>query len=203
MSLQTEMMEIGKERLTQMKVFLEDLQVQMALGKAEAREAFDRERKNVSEYVRDLKTQAKKTEANGKDSRQVLKEKIAAFKTQITKDEPASIRSYDQWKKATLKAVYELELAIKEGYSSIGFYMQTKLDTFKPKLDAFRIELALGDFEKFKDLEVLMDGLNSRLEEMELKLGKEEKASEKIDIFAEEMNQSFDHMKKAFGELFS
>jgi hypothetical protein len=186
-----------------MKVFLEDLQVQMVLGKAEAKEAFDRERKNVSEYVKELQSQAKKTENNGKDYRLALKDKMAAFKTLILKEEPASQRSYDQWKKATLQAVYELELAIKQAYPNIGFYMQSKLDAFKIKLDAFRIDLALGDFAGFKDLQAHMDVLNDRLEEMELKLNKEEKASEKIDIFAEEMNQSFDHMKKAFGELFS
>jgi hypothetical protein len=203
MSLQTEMMEIGKERLTQMKVFLEDLQVQMALGKAEARDTFDRERKNVTEYVREMKTQAKKTEKNGKDHRQILKDKLTIFNNQIIKDAPGSKRSYDQWKKNTLQAIYELEFAIKEGYSTVGYSMQTKLDIFKPKLDAYRIQLALGNFEAFEELVKPMADLLSRLDEMDEKLNKEEKASEKIDTFAEEMNQSFDHMKKAFGELFS
>lgn len=197
------MMEIGKERLTQMKVFLEDLQVQMALGKAEARDAFERERKNVNEYVNDLKTEAKKTEKNGKDYRQILKDKLFVFNTQISKEAPATKRSYDQWKKNTLQSVYELELAMKEGYGTGGYSLQAKLDAFKPKLDAFRIQLALGDFEALEELQKSMEDLISRLDEMAEKLNKQEKASEKIDTFAEEMNHSFDHMKKAFGELFS
>lgn len=197
------MMEIGKERLTQMKVFLEDLQVQMALGKAEARDAFERERKNVTEYIKELKTEADKTEKNGKDQRFILKDKLLAFDEQLGKEEPASKRSYDQWKKNTLQAIYELELAMKEGYGKLGFTMQTKLDTFKPKLDAFRIQLALGDFEDVEALQQPKEELMQRLSEMDEKMNKEEKASVKIDTFAEELNQSFDHMKKAFGELFS
>ena len=39
MTLQEELMDIGKERLTQMKVLLDELQVQMSLGKSEAKAA--------------------------------------------------------------------------------------------------------------------------------------------------------------------
>lgn len=201
MTLQSDLMEMGKEKLTQMKVFLDELEVQLALGKSEAKEAFERERKNFQQYINDQKEQLKKVGKEAESKRKQLTEKFEELEQHLKKEPAASKHKFDLEKKSTLKVIYELEFLIKETYGEVGTLMQGKLDSFKARLDAYRIQLALGEFEDVAELEnkkaVLLDAVSKIAE----KLRKEENASQKIDHFANEINESIVHLKKAFTEL--
>lgn len=203
MTLQDELLEVGKEKLTQMKVFLEELEVQMALGKSEAKETFERERKNFMQYISDQKEQFKSTGKVTEDHRKNLSAKFEALEFELDKEQVSSQKKFDMMKKETLHAIYELELAIKEAYGDVGMKMQAKLDSFKGKLDAYRIKLALGEYEDVAEMENKKEELRNVVDEILGKLKKEESASEKIDHFADEINVSVEHLKKAFSELFS
>ena len=62
MALQQDFLELGKGKLTQAKAFLEELEVQITLGKAEARDAFESERKTLTKYLNKQKVQLKNAE---------------------------------------------------------------------------------------------------------------------------------------------
>ncbi len=203
MALQDELFEMGKERLTQLKVFLEELEVQMALGKSEAKEAFEKERKNFMQYITDRKEQFKKTGEEAENLRKEMYAKLEELAAVLAQDAPSSQRKFDAMKKAALKVVFESEKAIKDGYAEFGLKMQLKLDDFKNKLDGYRIKLALGEFEELADMQAEKEALQKALEEILDKLKKEESATEKIGNFADEINTSVEHLKKAFNELFS
>ncbi len=203
MTLQTDLIEMGKEKLTQMKVFLDELEVQMALGKSEARETFERERKNFQQYISDQKEQFKKVGKESENNRKNLSEKFETLESFLNKEVASSKKKFDLEKKGTLKAIYELEFTMKESYGEVGVLMQGKLDSFKAKLDAYRIQLALGEYEDAAELENKKESLRTAVSKITEKLRKEENASEKIDHFADEINESVEHLKKAFTELFS
>jgi hypothetical protein len=187
MTLQDELMDIGKERLTQMKVLLDELQVQMALGKAEAKDIFERERKNFMQFVSDEK----------------MMEKFNALDVRFAKASAENMRQFDVQKRETLHAIYELELAMKEAYGDVGMALQAKLDAFRAELDDYRIKLALGELETASELEMLKSELVEAIESIRKRLEKEVGAGEKIDSFSNEISTSFDHMKKAFSKLLS
>lgn len=203
MALQTDLIEMGKEKLTQMKVFLDELEVQMALGKSEAKDAFDRERKNFQQYISDQKEQIKQVGKEAENHRKTLAEKFENLENLLKKEIATSKTKFDLDKKSTLKAIYELEFTIKKAYGEVGTAMQNKIDSFKGKLDAYRIQLALGEYEDIAELESKKEALRNSVAKITDKLRKEENASEKIDHFADEINESVDHLKKAFSELFS
>jgi polyhydroxyalkanoate synthesis regulator phasin len=186
-----------------MKVFLDDLEVQLALGKSEAKEAFDRERKTFQQYINDQKHQMKQVVKDAESHRYHLTEKFEALESQLAKEPATSKKKFDLEKKHTLKAIYELEFGIKETYGDVGTGMQTKLDGFKSKLDTYRISLALGEYEDAAEMESKKEALRNAVSKITDKLRKEVKASAKIDHFAGEINESVDHMKKAFSDLFS
>ena len=194
---------MGKEKLTQMKVFLDELEVQMALGKSEAKDAFDRERKNFQQYISDQKEQIKQVGKEAENHRKTLAEKFENLENLLKKEIATSKTKFDLDKKSTLKAIYELEFTIKKAYGEVGTAMQNKIDSFKGKLDAYRIQLALGEYEDIAELESKKEALRNSVAKITDKLRKEENASEKIDHFADEINESVDHLKKAFSELFS
>lgn len=203
MTLQEELMDIGKERLTQMKVLLDELQVQMALGKAEAKDIFDRERKNFLNYITEEKNVLRKSGETASTHRKVLMEKIDALDARLGKTLAENKRQYDVQKRETLHAIYELELAMKEAYGDVGMALQVKLDAFRALLDNFRIKLALGDFEVQEELEKLKPEMVNAIADIRERLKKETGAGEKIDNFSNEISTSFDHMKKAFTNLLS
>lgn len=186
-----------------MKVFLEDLEVQLALGKAEAKDAYERERKNFLEYVKEQKSAVKRAGKTAEEHRLTLADKFDHLENMLAKEVPASKRQFDRQKKDTLFAIYELEFAMKEAYGDVGLSLQNKLDRFKALLDAYRIQLALGDFENTSELESKKEALSKAVAEMQEKLHKEVSAGEKIDQFTDEMTVAFEHMKKGFSELFS
>ncbi len=196
-------MDIGKERLTQMKVLLDELQVQMALGKAEAKDIFERERKNFMQFVSDEKKVLRRSGEAASKHRQTLMEKFNALDVRFAKASAENKRQFDVQKRETLHAIYELELAMKEAYGDVGMALQAKLDAFRANLDTYRIKLALGELETASELEMLKSELVEAIESIRKRLEKEVGAGEKIDSFTNEISTSFDHMKKAFSNLLS
>lgn len=194
---------MGKEKLTQMKVFLDELEVQMSLGKSEAKDAFERERKNFQKFISDQKEQFKEAGKETENHRKTMVEKFEKLESFLEKEPALSKKKFDADKKATLKAIYELEFIIKEAYGEVGKTMQSRIDNFKGKLDTYRVQLALGEYEDAAELESKKESLRKAVGNITEKLRKEENASEKIEHFAEEVNESVEHLKKAFSELFS
>lgn len=186
-----------------MKVFLEELEVQVALGKSEAKEAFERERKSFMQYIAERKEQLKKSGSEMENRRMVLFDKLEALEKELNRAPANAKKEFEAMKKETLRAVYELEAVVKDYYDEFGLQIQTKLDSFKDKLDSYRVQLALGEFEDLEKLESRREALRQALEDFLARLRKEENASQKIEQFANEINTSVEHLKKAFSELFS
>jgi hypothetical protein len=203
MTLQDELLDIGKERLTQMKVLLDEMQVQMALGKSEAKDIFERERKNFMSFVSEEKNMLRRTGEAAAKHRQTLMDKFDALDARLAKATAENKRQYDVQKRETLHAIYSLELAMKEAYGDVGMALQAKLSAFRSKLDDYRIKLALGEFEDEATLELLKPELVAAVADIRERLKKETGASEKIDSFTNELSTSFDHMKQAFANLLS
>ena len=57
MNLTEEMIAVGKEKATRIKAFLEELELQMALGKADAKDAIEKEKKNFQQFLQKYKSQ--------------------------------------------------------------------------------------------------------------------------------------------------
>jgi hypothetical protein len=203
MSLQDNIITTGKEKATQIKAFLEEMQVQMALGKAEAKEAFEREQKNFQKFLNQQKVEMKKLKEMNEENLTELSQKFNALEALIEKDLPHSKRKFDAMKKETLQAIYELEYEIKKTFGNVNAEMQNRLDDFKVKLDGYRIQLALSNFDDEALLETRKEELQKAIDEIQAKMNEESEAKGKVENFVEEISESFDHMKKAFSELFS
>lgn len=203
MTLQTELVEMGKARLTQLKVLLDELQLQLTLGKSEAREAFERESKNFRQFIRDYKEQFKRENEELAAHRTQLSEKLEALEKLLTRELASSKKKFDQDKKEVLHAIHELESVLEDTYGEVSQLLQNKLDSFKGRLDAYRVQLALGEYEIAEELASKKSALRNAVNEVVGKLKKEESTGEKIDHFSEEVNKSVDHLRKAFSDLFA
>ncbi|MCR9286877.1 hypothetical protein OAF63_00135 [Saprospiraceae bacterium] len=203
MSFQDNIITTGKEKTQQMKAFLEEMQVQMALGKAEAKDAFEREQKNFKKFINHQMTEMKKLEKVSEEHVSELSQKFNNLEALITQEIPHSKRKFDTMKKNTLQAIYELEFQIKTTFGDVDVDLQKRLDEFKVKLDGYRIQLALSNFDDEAVLVNRKEELQKAIDDIQAKMNEEEESKGKVENFVEEITESFDHMKKAFSELFS
>lgn len=198
-----DILDIGKDKLQQLKTTFEELEVQLALGKAEAKEVFEREKKNIGEFINEQKARFKKEERVAEEHWDDLLEKFEALEANLNLETPDKKSAYDEMKKNTLRTIYELENTIKQTYGEVGTTFRAQLDQFKTKLDGYRIQLALSEFGKQSDGDNRRLELREKLSEIKDRMHKEEEDSNKMDDFVHEMSNSFDHLKKAFSDLFA
>lgn len=198
-----DMKEIGQEKLQQLKTVFEELEVQLALGKAEAKEVFEREKKNLNEFIHEQKIRFKKEEKMAVEKWEDLLKKFEQLEAELSKETATKKKAYDKQKQETLRSVYELENAIKEAYGELGATLREQLDLFKAKLDAYRIQLALSEFDNAGEADNRRVELKEKIGEIREKMQKEEEQANKVDDFVSEMSASFDHLKKAFSDLFA
>ena len=201
MTFQKDLLEAGKEKVTQLKSFLDELEVQLALGKAEARDVFEREKKNLNQFLNEEKARLQRMSEMAEDHRRDLQLLFEKLEASLYQDFPTNKRKFDSFKKESLQAIYELEAGLKEAYGDVGEEMQRKLDEFKAKLDAYRIQLALGSMEEETELAERKQSLQKSIGEIRTRLAERTSHSGKVDHFVDEISESFEHFKKAFSDL--
>ena len=203
MDLQDALIKKGKDRLRMLKMITEELEVQLALGKAEARDWFEKEKKAFSKYIHDQRSIIN-TEV---EEEQSLKEQVIAKIDQLESDlggeVPSDKLGYDTYKQQVLKSIYELEDLIRQHEPEFEKAVLEQLDLFKAKLDAYRIQFALSDVEHHEKADARRAELLSKISELKQKLSGTSESDEKFAHFTEEMSASFEHLRNAFQDLFN
>ncbi len=201
MKAEKDMFELGKEKMDQAKSFFEELEVQFALGKAEAKEAFEREKKNFMEFIDDQRRRMRDEAQNKAERLNVLEARMEALAGLLVSDAPATVEAYDQAKAALLHSIYEVEAALKDAYNEAGAGLRPYLDQFRNALDGYRIPLALSSFEDQAEVLLKKEALDEALSGLMGRFQAEEKTEDKVEHFMAEMETAFEHVKKAVKEL--
>jgi uncharacterized alpha-E superfamily protein len=202
MSTQREILEYGKSKINQWRGMLEELEVQLALGKAEAKDVLKEEKKNISKFISKQKTQFKKAEEKMMEDRISLLRKLYDLEAMLRMEEPKSKRIYDSRRKQTMKVIHEIEYLIRLVDKEAPVSILAKMDELKESLDNYRIALALSEFATKDKVNASQNILLKRLEEVGTFLDRENSVKGKgIQHFMDEISESFDHLKKAFSEI--
>ena len=203
MALQQVLIDVGKEKVNQLKSFLDDLEVQMALGKMEAKDAFESEKKNLNKFIQKEKSAIQNVAAIAEEHRKELRTKFEKLEGVLSRPFATGKRKFDKDKKEALAAIYEVEAIMKEAYGDVNYTIQQELNSFKAKLDTYRVQLALGTYEDETALETRKAALKETIGNIREKLARDSESGSRIENFVDEVGESFDHMKKAFSDLFS
>ena len=203
MALQQVLIDVGKEKVNQLKSFLDDLEVQMALGKMEAKDAFESEKKNLNKFIQKEKAAIQNVAAIGAEHRNDLRLKFEKLEGVLSRPFATGKRKFDKDKKEALTAIYEVEAIMKEAYGDVNYTIQQELNSFKAKLDTYRVQLALGTYEDEAALKTRKAALKETIGKIREKLAKDTESGSRVETFFDEVGESFDHMKKAFSDLFA
>jgi Mg2+ and Co2+ transporter CorA len=190
-----------KNQSRNLQVLSEELQVQMALGKAEARDLIEKERKNLAKFISKQRTELDKSMESFTAGRRDFLTCVENLESSLNEEIPEKVKKYELYKSQLLQRVYELEEAIRKNYPDMGETMQTKLDAFKAKMDAFRVNLALHDKDDPEKVERIRNEFSEKLIEVRKLLAARETAQGKLDNFMEDISESFSYLKRAISDL--
>lgn len=173
----------------------------MALGKAEARDLIETERKNLSKYINTQKNEIEKAENINSESRRTFLSCVEDLESALFEEVHSATKKYDKYKNNILNNVYKLEEEVRDNYPSMNEKMQDTLDAFKAKMDAFRVNLALHDKDNPEKVEKIRNEFTDRLGEIRNVLDNKEKAQSKLDNFMEDISESFNYLKRVIADL--
>ena len=142
------------EKLQSVKSEIEHLEVQLALGKAEAVDKFEEKKAQMKAKVATAKAELETAEGKGKEIADKLKPELEHLQVQLALGKMESLDKYHAFEKEAKSSVHSLsekahELMEKgEGkYEEIGKLVKAQVQDFKTQMDVFRLQLALGEAE--------------------------------------------------------
>lgn len=180
---------------------LEEFRVQAALGKAEARDAYEGAKKIFDKYVHDAKL--KLADAGDLSAERSLKLK-ALFETlhlQLALGKAESKEAFELQAKGIAQALNEVETLIKSNKIVDLYYaeLQMEIEKFRIKLEILKLQFELkkiGVREEFEEKK--MDFSNTLADIKNQLLSKEAKAEDTWEHFRDEIMDAYSHLKKAF-----
>lgn len=190
-----------KNEARNLQALSDELQVQMALGKAEARDLIERERKALATFINKQRAELKKSAAYSADDRRDFLTCIENLESSLFQEVPTEVGVYDAYKKEVLQKIYKLEEAVRVSYPDMSKQMQETLDSFKTKMDAFRVNLALHDKDDPARVASVRREFTEKLIEVRQLLDRRETAQTKLDHFVEDISESFSYLKRAISNL--
>lgn len=190
-----------KTQARNLKTLTDELQVQMALGKAEARDIIETEKKNLTKYINTQRQEIAKAENITNEKRRSFLSCVEDVEAALFSDIPTATKKYDEYKDDLLNKIYKLEEEVRNNYPSMNDKMQEMLDLFKAKMDAFRVNLALHDKDNPEKVDMIRSEFTDRLSEIRKVLNDKEEAQSKLDNFMEDISESFNYLKRAIADL--
>jgi len=190
-----------KNEAKNLQILADELKVQMALGKAEARDLVERERKTFTKYINRQRQEIEKVESVNVEQRRAFLTAVEDLESSLYNEVPEKVRAYEKYKKEVLENIYRLEEQIRDNYPTLSSDLQETLDTFKAKLDAFRVNLALHDKDDPETVKNVKADLTKKLEDIRQLLSKRENDQSRIDNFVEDITESFNYLKRAIADL--
>ena len=190
---------IGKvaDSLRKAALEMEEFQVKVALGKADAEEKYEDIKKKFNSFINDSKQKIKV----GKEKVDDLHMKFDKLMVQLNLGKAETIDAFKKQKKDILITIHEIEVEIKtnETLNRLYAFVLIEFEKFKAQLEVLEEKLQNGkanfktSFEKGK-LE-----FNKYVEDLKRKYSKE-KEETRWEYFQNEIAEALTHFKQAFAK---
>lgn len=190
-----------KMKMSNIKMLSEELQVQMALGKKEALDLIEKEKKVFSKYINEQKTHMDKLDLISNEHKRDFLTVLEDLENKLNLNTPKESLNYDTYKNDLLNKIYKVEELVRSNYQTANDVFQGELESFKAKMDAYRVNLALHDKDNPQKVAKIKNEFSTKLSDLRIKLSKHETDESKIDHFVEDLTESYEYLKKAISNL--
>ncbi|WP_317897684.1 hypothetical protein [Aurantibacillus circumpalustris] len=177
---------------------LEELQVQIALGKAEASDVFENIKKSLHKRIQQLKSKIVLTKTNV-DLLPVVNA-LEHLQVQLALGIAETKEVFEEQRKKIEHSLSELESKLKSGAPGKQVAkMQLEIEKFKAKLLLLSLSYKLKKIYFEYDMKQKKQDFEQKLKVLKTKLEfREEKAKNKWQHFKDEITEAFDDMKSTF-----
>ena len=184
------------EALRKAAIEMEELQLQTALGKAEARDSYEKAKKKFNLFLHESDAKIKK----GKKKASDIHTKVDELRLQLNLGKVETIEAFRIQKKKLLLTLHELKVKIKtnEKFKRVYAYLLIEIEAFSILLEILEDKFesgsksAKGAFEKGKKQ------FDEFIDDLKAKYGK--KKPSKWEHFSGELSEAFTHLKQALSK---
>jgi soluble cytochrome b562 len=190
---------IGDNLISQIKksaIDLEKFQVQLALGKAEAKDKFEELKKKFNGVVHSAKLKINA----GKNKLDKVKTEFQELEVQLALGKANTIDAFNEQKKKIVRAVSVIEkrLETNSHADEIESKFRHAIEKFKIQMEVLRVHYELGKMEARDEFEYEKHKLTSMLAKMKTKfVGKKKNNTQTRQQRRDELKEAYKHLKKA------
>ncbi|TWO33471.1 hypothetical protein E1J38_006135 [Seonamhaeicola sediminis] len=183
------------ETLRKAAIEIEELQVQAALGKAEAKDKYEEVKKKFNHVLHEAKT---KIEA-GREKTKDIHSKFDELRVQLELGKAEGLDAFKAQKKSLLAKLHEIEMQIKTNkrLNDIYAFVLLEIEKFKIKLEVLEQKFEKGKANTKASFEKGKNEFNVFIEQIKTKYGSK-KEETKWEHFQDEISEAFTHFKRAF-----
>jgi len=180
---------------------IEELRVQIALGKAETKDLYENVKKKFSHSMHEAKIKLNVLQEKASPEILELKRLFETVQVQLALGKAESKEAFEEQRKNIIKSLHTLEAAIRKNESANEYYSQflEEIEKFKIKIDILKLRFELKKMEAKTDFEIRKTEFLNKLSDLKNRmLAKEEKKNSRWEHFTEEINEAYQHLKNAF-----
>ncbi|TVR41138.1 MAG: hypothetical protein EA392_02345 [Cryomorphaceae bacterium] len=190
---------------------MEELEVQLALGKADARDAYDNHRKELRNALKDGADELRELANSGDEQAAQLREKLKKAEVELELLKIEGEQVYDEQKAKAQKLIAELgnslKVAAEEGkeeYRDFRNALTPHLLAFRMRLDMLRLQMALGQAEASDKAEELERDFRDTIRRARDQWEEwEDEVEDRWEDFTDKLKESSDKLQQALKALFS
>lgn len=195
-----------KETLNNWKAQAELFNLQLQLGKKEAEIAFEDKKKEMAEWLDDVRDEIKDWQKEGKEDLSKVKAKVEDLQLQLALKKADSLDQLKANQKKLNNGFHELKYELnkameggKENLQKWAALTEDTIDQYHTRFDLFKVQLSFALEDGEDKLEEKQKELTKKIAEYKQKLEElEDKGDLKWDNFKKEIGSAWEHVKKAF-----
>jgi hypothetical protein len=182
------------DALKKAAIELEELQLQVALGKAEARDKYEEIKKKMNLFIHDSKSKINA----GKKKFDDIHTKFDELRVQLSLGKAETIDAFKEQKKKLLLAIHDIEVKIKSNdtYKRIYAFVLIEIEKFKVQLAALEHKFEKGKESAKASFEKGKAEFNEFVDKLKERFTKTEETN--WDHIQGEVSQAFVHFNQAF-----
>jgi len=182
-------------------VEIEDLRVQAALGKAEAKDLYEDSKKKFNHFIHEAKIKLNGVKEKTGENADKLKGFFEHLQVQLALGKAETRDAFEEQSKKISHALHELEHNIRKNDKANEYYTKLlmEIEQFKIKLAILKLRYALKKMEAQQELDGKKAEFLKHLAEVKTRLMyKEEKERHRWEHFQDEMAEAFKRLKNVF-----
>jgi len=194
------------DKLNQWKSQVQQLNVQLHLGTYEALDEFERQKKELHNWLNDNRQKIEKLESETKENYIELRQKMDELKLQTALGRAEAEEAMKEQEHKISLGIHDIKQELSHVYEKsdekskevIG-ELTERMGDYQTRFDLFKVQMNLGKSEakdfwsnKKKELALKLHDLNGKLDSAT------DTAEDKWDDFSKEISESWKHFKKAF-----